>query len=236
MSQAANKIQGACSVCLRSIQLHGDRPIRHGFTAVGVRHGQSGGRHTGPCPGTRYPHLGISPEGTQWALEGAQRRLARTEERLHELAANPDLTWYPKLRGSYNRASGGLPDLSQPVTLRFAEPEGISYTRGGQPTYASEHRRQVAEQINIKSALKAAIAEYKRVLERWAPEKYSTTGTTSKIETVHMEKPVNTVRGMMLGTLCRGITRGRASSATKTSDPAEVTCKSCRTALGLPTE
>jgi hypothetical protein len=136
-----DKIQGTCSVCLRSIQLHGEKPIRHGFSAVGVRHGQSGGYHTGPCPGTRFPHLGISSEGTQWALDSAREQLTRTEDRLSELAANPDLIWYPRLRSSYNKVPGGLPDMSRPVILRHGED---AYANDGRPTYASEHRRMVA--------------------------------------------------------------------------------------------
>ena len=181
-----DKTQGACSVCLRSMQLHGDRPIRHGFSAVGVRHGQSGGHHTGPCPGTRFPHLGVSPEGTQWALDGAREQLTRVEDRLRELANNPDLTWYPRLRGSYNKVPGGLPDTARPVTLRHGED---AYATDGRPTYANEHRRKVVEQTNIKDSLEAAVAEYERVLAHWSPEKYPTPGAAPKIETVHMERP-----------------------------------------------
>lgn len=227
----ADKILGTCSVCLRSMQLHGERPIRHGFSAVGVRHGQSGGHHTGPCPGTRFPHLGISPEGTQWASDSAREQLTRTEGRLHELAGNPDLTWYPRLRGSYNKSPGGLPDAARPVILRYG---ADAYSSDGRPTYASEHRRRVAEQTNIKDSLEAAIAEYERVLARWSPERYPTAGASRKVKVLHMERPVKTVRGEMIGTLCRGVGRGRGPIATKTSDPAKVTCKRCRTALGLP--
>jgi hypothetical protein len=226
-----DKIQGTCSVCLRSIQLHGERPIRHGFSAVGVHHGQSGGYHTGPCPGTRFPHLGISPEGTQWALNNAREHLASTEDRLRELAAYPDLIWYPRLRGSYNKVSGGLPDRSRPVILQYGKD---TYANDGRPTYASEHRRRVAEQTSLKTSLEPAIAEYERVLARWSPEKYPTTGATAKVEIVHMERPVKTARGEVIGTLCRGVGRGRGPLAPKTSDPAKVTCKRCRTALGLP--
>lgn len=229
----SDKIQGVCSVCLRSIQLHGDHPIRHGFSAVGVRHGQSGGHHTGPCHGTGFPHLGISPEGTRWALDHAQEQLARTEERLHDLAGNPDLIWYPRIKGSYNKVPGGLLDTSRPVILRHAEE---AYANDGRPTYANEHRKQVTEQTRIQSALKAAITEYEGVLARWSPENYPTTGATPKIETIHMERPVKTVRGeSAVGTLCRGSGRARARHTAKTCDPAKVTCKRCRAALGLPT-
>jgi len=76
----------------------------------------------------------------------------------------------------------------------------------------------VAEKTSIKDALEAAIAK----------------GTAAKVEIVHMERPVKTVRGEVIGTLCRGVGRGRGSITTKTKDPAKATCKRCRTALGLP--
>lgn len=228
-----DKIQGTCSVCLRSIQLHRDRPIRHGFSAVGVRHGQTGGHHTGPCPGTGFRHLEISTEGTQWALDSALEKRARAEDRLRELAGNPDLIWYPRLRGSSSRVPGGIPDTSRPVTLRYAEDV---HANDGRPTYASELRRRVVEQTSLREALDAAITEYERVLAHWSPERYPTTGATTRVETVHMEHPVKTVRGTLLGILCRGVSRGRGSLAARTCDPAGVTCKRCRAALGLPPE
>lgn len=221
------------------MQLQGDHPIRHGFSAVGVRHGQHGGYHTGPCQGIRFPHLGISTEGTQWALDSARGQLLRVEDRLQELAGNPDLIWYPPLRGSYNKVRGGLPDTSRPVTLRYGEdvprldihdPFGVS----GRPTYANEHRRRVAEQTQIRDALECAIAAYEKVIGSWSPSKYPTTATAAKADVVHMERPVKTIRGEIIGTLCRGVGRGRGVSATKTADPGTVTCKRCRGALGLP--
>lgn len=80
------KLVGTCSVCLRPMQLHGDRPIRHGFSAIGVRHGAHSGYHTGPCQGTRFPHLGISDAGTKWAIDDARAKLSGVEKRLAELA------------------------------------------------------------------------------------------------------------------------------------------------------
>lgn len=230
----SDKIQGTCSVCLRMMQLRNDRPIRHGFSAVGVRHGQSGGYHTGPCQGTQFPHLGISTEGTEWALRDVRERLARTEERLRELAGHPDLVWYPRERGSYNKVRGGLPDLANPVTLRYGEPEG--FATDGRPTYASEHRRRVTEQENIKDSLDRALREYERVLASWSPEKYPVTGAVKKVETVHMATPRKNSRGeTWTGVLCRFTRRGYVSDKLpKTENPGEVTCKRCRASLGLP--
>jgi hypothetical protein len=232
MAAKNDKLQGTCSVCLRLIQLHNDHPIRHGFSAVGVRHGQSGGYHTGPCQGTRFPHLGISTAGTQWALGFAHDQLSRTTDRLRELAGNPDFIWYPRERGSYNKVRGGLPDMSRPVTLQYGKDD--TYVGDGRPTYANEHRRKVVEQTNIKDELESAIAAYERVLASWSPDKYPTIGAPTKIDTVHMERPI-LIRGVTeVGVLCKGLRAMRGQRLRKTSDPAKVTCKRCRAALGLP--
>ena len=234
-SAKTDKLQGTCSVCLRMMQLHGASPIRHGFAAIGVRHGQHSGYHTGPCSGSRFPHLGISTEGTQWARENANERLARVNEDLHRLAGNPDLTWYPTAPGSHNKVRGGLPDMSRPVVLR--QGEDVAFTGDGRPTYAWEHKKRVAAQTNIKTELEKAIAAYEKVLATWSPEKYPTTGAAAKVETVHMATPRRNSRGeIWTGILCRFTRQGNASNLMKkTDDPSKVTCKRCRTTLGLPT-
>jgi hypothetical protein len=220
------KLAGTCSVCLRTMQLHGDSPIRHGFSAVGVRHGQHSGYHTGPCDGTRFPHLGISDAGTRWALDRARARLASVSEELGRLAGNPDLVWYPTtLRG--------LPDTSRPVTLRHGED---AYASDGRPSYAREHKRRVAGQEAIRSELERAIAAYEDVIATWSPEKYPTTGAPKKVETAHMATSRANKRGdAWTGVLCRYTRPGYASDKiAKTDDPGKVTCKRCRAALGLP--
>ena len=226
---AADKLAGTCSVCLRTMQLRGDRPIRHGFSAVGVRHGQHGGYHTGPCAGTQFPHLGISTEGTVWALDRERSFLARTKEALATLATNPDLTWYPK---KYD-VRGGRLDLSRPVVLKHGEepPFGL-----GAPSYASMHRSEKVQLDNRQNAAERAIAEYERVLATWSPEKYPTTGAPAKVETTHMATARKNNRGeTWTGILCRFTRQGYASDKNpKTDDPSKVTCKRCRAALGLP--
>ena len=228
-----DKQKGTCSVCLREIQLRGDHPIRHGFAAIGVRHGAHSGYHTGPCQGTRFPHLGISVAGTEWALRDAREKLGGVTDRLAELAGNPDLIWYPRIRGSYNKVRGGLPDISKPVTLKYGQDE---YAGDGRPTYASEHRRRVAEMTNIKDELDRAIAAYEKVIATWSPEKYPTKGAAAKVATVHMEMPRKHPRYSepWKGVTCRFTRPGYASDKLpKTTDPAKVTCKACRKAIGL---
>ena len=216
---SGNKLAGTCSVCLRSMQLRGDLPIRHG---------QHSGYHTGPCAGTRFPHLGISNEGTIWALDRERKFLADTKAALATLATNPDFTWHPK------KYVNGRPvtDFTRPIVIKHDEeaPFGL-----GAPSYASMHRTQKAELDMRESMSERAIAEYERVLASWAPGKYPVTGAAKKIETCHLATPRKNVRGEWTGISCRFTKAGFASDKLpKSDDPKKVTCKRCRAALGLP--
>jgi len=212
------------------MQLRGDHPIRHGFSAIGVRHGQSGGYHTGPCAGTQFPHLGISTEGTTWALSRERGILERLNASLDKLATNPDLTWYPK---KYD-VRGGRSDFSRPHVVKYGD-EQQSTLRDGAPSYAYLHRQEKVQLENHKNMAERAIDAYEKVLAGWSPEKYPTTGAPAKEETVHMEHRLKTTtRGDIAVPLCRGGRRGSRSFLKMTTDPANVTCKRCRTALGLP--
>lgn len=226
-----DKLQGTCSVCLRPIQLHGTHPIRHGFSAIGVRHGQHSGHHTGPCAGSGFAHLGISTAGTQWAHGRARQRLEGLREARADLATNPDLTWYPK---KYD-VRGGRPDLSKPFVVKYGDEAPFVVGRfDNPPAYTDLQQERVAELKRHERETEGTIAEYDRVLAGWAPEKYPTIGTKAKVVTVHMGRPV-TIRGQTeLGVLCKGLRTMRGQRLLKTSDPAKVTCKRCRAALGLP--
>ena len=228
---ASDKLAGTCSVCLRAMQLRGDLPIRHGFTAIGVRHGQHSGHHTGPCAGTRFPHLGISTEGTVWALDRERSFLARTNEALAKLATNPDFTWYPK---KYDvRIGRSVSDLSRPVVIKYGAERDYST---GAPSYDSLHRSEKVQLENQQDIAESAIREYERVLASWAPEKYPVSGAPKKVETTHMATPRKHARfGEWEGILCRFTKAGYASDKlVKTKDAAKVTCKRCRALLGLP--
>jgi hypothetical protein len=239
-----DKLQGTCSVCLRTMQLRGDHPIRHGFSAVGVRHGQHSGWHTGPCPGVNFPHLGISSEGTSWALGQARKKLGDVQAAITELETFPDLTWYP----SKGYGARSLPDLSRPIVLKHDEEDrawasltqvekdqALERSRMGAPTYTSLHSNKLHALHSQETELERTIAEYERVFATWSPEKYSATGTPSKVEMRHMEKACKASFGEWTGVLCRRTRRGYASEKLpKTKEPGEVTCKRCRAALGLP--
>ncbi len=224
---SSDKLQGTCSVCLRMMQLQGAHPIRHGFSAIGVKHGQSGGYHTGPCAGTQFPHLGISTKGTEWALEREREFLKNTLAKLADLATNPDLTWYPK---KYD-VRGGRPDLKNPHVIKYGMEN--DYLTGA-PSYDYLHRSEKTRLENQRDTAERAIDAYEKVLATWSPEKYPTKGAVKKVETVHMERPI-TIRGEnVIGVLCRGLRATRGQRLLKTSDPAKVTCKRCRALLGLP--
>lgn len=229
---AADKFQGTCSICLRAMQLHGDNPIRHGFKAVGVKHGSHGGWHTGPCPGSNFPHLGISNEGTLWALKDARSKLEGVEDGLRKLDEHPDLTWYRPARTFVVR--GALPEQRPPVVLRYDE-QAAAWNADGRPTYDSEHRRRVAELTNLKDRIESAIANYERVLATWKPQ--AAGAAPMKIETVHMTMPRTNNRGDTWdGISCRFTKSGYASAGiAKTTDTTKVTCKRCKSMLGLPT-
>ena len=230
--RAADKLQGTCSVCLRTMQLHGDHPIRHGFSAVGVRHGQSGGFHTGPCAGTQFPHLGISTEGTRCALDRERAHIDRLRAALANLATNPDLTWHPK---KYD-VRGGRLDLSRPFVVKYGDEEPIAYSGDRPPSYARLHKAKVAELESHVRMAEHAIDAYEKVLATWSPEKYPTSNAPGKVETVHMATPRKNSRGEeWTGILCRFTRKGYASDKNpKTTDPSKVTCKRCRAVLGLP--
>jgi hypothetical protein len=228
MAAKDDKLQGTCGVCLRPIQLHADRPIRHGFSAIGVKHGQHSGHHTGPCAGSGFPHLGISTDGTRWALGRAHQRLEGLRGSRADLAANPDLTWYPK---KYD-VRGGRLDLAKPFLVKYGDEAPFVVGRfSNPPSYAELHQGRVAELKGYERATEGEIAEYDRVLSSWSPGKYPTIGTKAKATTVHMERPI-TIRGQTeMGVLCKGL---RGQRLLKTADPAKVTCKRCRATLGLP--
>jgi hypothetical protein len=225
---AASKFQGVCSVCLRTMQLHGDRPIRHGFSAIGVKHGTHSGYHTGPCGGSNFPHLGISTEGTVWALGVARRNLEQTREALRRLETNPDLTYFSKGIRGYSEARS--------QTVRYGD-EADYKPATAHPGYAHLHYQRVAEETARERELERAIAAYEKVLVTWEPKTWEPKQAPAKVETTHLAKEIHSPRlGDWTGISCRATRPGYATTQLKkTMDPAKVTCKRCKAILGLPT-
>ena len=233
----ADKEEGTCSVCLRRMQLKGERPIRHGFNAIGVRHGAHTGFHTGPCPGIEYPHLGLSDAGTRWARGREEERRKITQRRLDELAGKPPLTWYPQKREGRVR----VPDLKNGIEVRPGDNDqyrsiddnGIGYSQRV-PTYDALWKSRKAEVDAIMNACETAIAAYDKVITNYDPAKYPVTGAVSK-DVIHLEKDRKHPRfGEWKGIACKLTRPGPASMRPKkTTDPSKVTCKPCRKLLGL---
>jgi hypothetical protein len=216
------KIEGTCSVCLRTIQLRGALPIRHGFSAVNVRHGTTGGWHTGPCGGSNFPHLGISDVGTRWALDKARGRFAYFENAIAALERQPDLTWAPTNRG--------LPDLTRQITIKPGARPDYSI---GSPSYDGLFRERMKELQRQREIVGQAIDNYERVIATYAPSKYPTSAST-KVEIVHLaQKRVRTGREPWIGITCKRSPPGWESDRLKkTENPEAVTCKACRKAMG----
>jgi len=218
-----DKLKGTCSVCLQEQQLKSDKPIRHGFHARNVKHGSHGGWHTGACPGTGFPHLGISVEGTVWALGDARRKIDAVDEELARLATKPDLTWHPTIKGK--------PDLKNAVTLQYGH--DVKYAADGRPSYNWEWERRVQAQKHRKQDLEEMIKRYEDVIANWQPQ--AATTAAEKKETVHsLLKRTDPRAGAFDGILCRRTRPGFANAKLlKTDDITKVTCKSCLSKLGL---
>lgn len=222
-----DKLEGTCSVCLRLMQLRGSSPIRHGFSAQNVRHGQTGGWHTGPCFGTQFPHLGISDEGTRAALERVRARRAHFEGEIRTLERQPPLHWAPKLYGK------PLRDFSKQITIQPGAKR--DYTLGS-PSYDELHKRRVSELTAERDTAARAIANYERVIATWSPDKYPTKGAVAKVEVVHLAKLKTRGPESYMGIACnRMLSKWKSEGAKKTEDVAKVTCKACKKTLGLDT-
>jgi len=78
---------GLCPYCLGSFKIVRGVLPRHGFRAHNVRHGTSGGFHTGACNGAGHQKIGTEAGNTK-ALDNATFYQARGEE----LAALPAFT------------------------------------------------------------------------------------------------------------------------------------------------
>ena len=227
----ADKLKGTCSVCLREMQLkpRGDEPIRHGFSAINVHHGSTGGWHTGPCAGAGYPNLNVSCEGTKYGLKLATQRRDYGDKQLAELATNPPIMWYPTVyKGGHQR-----PDLSRGVELRFGDE---SSTSDGRSSYAYEHKKLVANAKNVRDSAQDMINKYERVISTWSPEKYPVTGAAPKLVTTHLLMKRKSDRfGAWDGITCNFTRPGSASSKpVKTEDITKVNCKKCKKSVGLP--
>lgn len=242
-----DKIEGTCSVCLRDIQLRDDRPIRHGFKAYGVRHGQHSGYHTGPCRGSEYPYLGVSDQGTKWALADTNQQFGPVITELERLKRRPTLTWYPEKRTGHGIRKVRLPDFDHPQTVKPGDARRDYMPSGSMgfslmetiPSYDELLKRKVTEQQAVRDYLEQWQHRYEQILASYSPAKYQGKGVVKKEPLVHKEHQYRRISGgvetFYPGNLCRFAKKGSVAQLTarRTTDPSKVTCPACRKKLGI---
>jgi hypothetical protein len=166
------KTEATCGYCLRTLAVDSKGyPVRHGFAAHNVRHGFSGGWHTGPCHGTDFPHHGISPDACQASHRRAENSIARLFLEQMHLAARPALTY--TIEPSRFDARHG----AKPASIEIVDGAGRSYFAPEHcvsgypvPSYDELHRSRTAKlQLELENAVawrdtcNAALAD-------WAPK------------------------------------------------------------------
>lgn len=136
--------EGKCSVCLRQHVLLNDHPIRHGWDVENITPGQGllGTWHRGACQGVRFPHLGLSVEGTKWALKDAKARLKMVREHRNALESGDD----------------ALTDKST----------GRSYVRG-EAAYKRALKAALSEADSATAMLDSMIEQYQTIISGWKP-------------------------------------------------------------------
>lgn len=216
------KFKSTCSVCFASHKLYADgRPTRHGFSIVTQGHGSGhwGAWHTGPCPGSGFPHLGASTTGTEWALATAREQLEWAESDRDKLATRPPLEWIPRALSR----PGRLHELtSGPTTLL----DGFTGINGYQcdswtqiPTYEKTHTERTNVNANRITSLTAAIARYEETITTWQP--FAPTPVKTRA-------PVRHARTINRRGKTRPACSGRAMSVLYADTATEVTCSRCK--------
>jgi hypothetical protein len=229
---------GICSVCFNEHKLNGEKPTRHGFSAHNVRHGQSGGWHSGPCFGTVYPHFGISCEGTKVALARVTSWRDSLVKRIEEHAARPALVWTRKPSKVWGRPN----PLHKPVDhtinpgdkaeyLSADSENGFTYPEH-KPSYddlwTSIERSLAAELERTEQQIKF----YTDKINGWRPA--PARELAPKVDTVHLETQWKGGRhgDIRTGTCSKwSMTRPAVQVHRLTTDPAKVTCQRCLKAM-----
>jgi len=231
---AKANLKATCSVCFREHKLlaSGRRPVRHGFSIVtnGLGHGHIGAWHTSSCPGGRFPHFGISTEGTEWAL-------ARTRETLEERLAwqeklnsddKPGLRWAPsKLQARYGAKSVVVRPGSTAVKVTF--PKG-----GGQYTIPDYDKLFARAAVEVEQQIKLCqshIAHYENAIKSWKPAEAVVVET--KIDATPRHKRASWKnRGSLDAPFCKAFSmRPPTGAQLYAESDDQVTCKACLKAM-----
>ncbi len=210
--------EAVCSVCLHQHVLTGDRPIRHGWHAHNVRHGENRGWHDGPCSGVRFPHFGLSTDGTRWALDGVRGWTADLTTALATHQTRPPLTWrHPQTERDRRR---GAPAPEK----RELRPGDEADYRAGAPSYESLWRSREADLVDQIDAGKRQIQIYEAAIRDWKP--CDPVPHVVAPSLVHLAHEYRSPRGPFIGPRCRRPPRPNQSQTT--TNPALVTCGRCK--------
>lgn len=215
------KLQATCSVCFRTQNLNSaNEPIRHGFNAINIQHGTTGGWHTGPCGGVSFPHFGISTAGTEWALSKARAYLASLQSRRMNLDSNPELVW------NHRTYKGSGRYLTTPITVQPGA--GRDYTTG-QPSYEELKERAISEIEREIVGTTQDIDTYTAKIAAWQPADATPAPVKAKI--VHKAANWKGRPGIVTGRCQMFAMRPPTGHVATTENKDEVTCARCRAQL-----
>jgi len=168
-----------CPACLRNFKAaRNDNPrmVRHGFRAFHVRHGETGGFHTGNCPGTGQARMGTEA-GNAFALGQATgydaealRQEALPVITLEDATQNAISDAIAGMAQRYTRPGAARLSVAE-LTAKYATPEafrGTSYSGWFAPSAIIDLARRltyqrgqrIAELRAAAVALRQAIAEH----------------------------------------------------------------------------
>ena len=207
-----------CSYCLNTYLTVGHEAhiARHGFTVQGQTAGQGllGCWHTGPCDGFEYAHLGISNQGTKFALSRIQSALDMNRRRLVELGTRPVLhytetftakTAEPWARGAKHTQTFEIRDGDSKLTyspfrkswmdehynpVTKDAPEAEPRYEIILPSYEKLLAHNIKETSDRIASLEQSEKTYTYVIETWTAEQYAPVAVERKASGPVLHKQV----------------------------------------------
>lgn len=230
---------GICACCLRentALRIGVDdvypKPVRHGFEAINIHHGSTGGWHTGPCDGSRFLHYGQSADGTRHTHKKLVGMVQAEIKHQKCLDTKPDLAWSWEAK-RYERVERTLtPAVVEVERLFLTDERGWGRTTVEVPTYEDHHRWLMAQSNQRLDHYRAERDRFQKAIDDW--KLTPAQPMPDKVEIVHRELE-RTVRNRdnqtvtyMAPKCSWRVSPERARSSKMTSDPSKVTCKRCR--------
>lgn len=245
--------KAVCAVCfcehyLNSAKGSTDHPIRHGFSAYHIVHGQTGGWHSAPCGGISFPHFGVSTAGTEWALKGVLAQLEGVDNYIAELNTKPGLYW--SYQDTERVSRYGTKERRQPIgdkIERDIKPgmaaERIDYkskhgynTHVTAPSYEQFWNSKMNSAQGNKQQLETHRDQLTKAIKEWFPNNPAYIAKlVKKVEMVHLARTVGynydreakLYKDSYTAPKCKRVPVYEASKFKTSANPAEVTCKRC---------